>query len=73
MNILSLTREEVKFFISTGVMRPENLKHYDVCKEAAQGKSSEQIAEKLGYAEGRHVRWIKSHKCKDCPDPNIIG
>lgn len=73
MNILSLTRKEVEFFISTGVMRPENLKHYDICKEIAEGKKQNDVADKFNIPDVRHVRYIKNHKCKECPDTNIIG
>jgi hypothetical protein len=66
MNILQLTREEVKFFISTGVMRPENLKHYDICKELASGKKQNDIADKFDIPDVRHVRYIKEKKCHDC-------
>ncbi len=72
MNILSLTRKEVEFFISTGVMRPENLKHYDICKEIYDGKKQNDIADKFGIPDVRHIRYIKHEKCNECPDPKII-
>lgn len=68
MKILSLSREEVKFFISTGVMRPENLKHFDICKAMAEGKTQNQVADQFGVPDVRHIRYIKSVKCPECAD-----
>jgi hypothetical protein len=66
MNILQLTRKEVEFFISTGVMRPENLKHYDVCKKLSEGKKQNEVADEFNIPDIRHVRYIKSKKCNEC-------
>ena len=66
MNILALKREEVQFFIGTGVMRPENLRHFDICKALASGMTQEKIAEKFNLTDDSHVRYVKNRKCPDC-------
>ena len=65
MNILSLSRKEVENFIGAGVMRPENLKHYDVCKAMAEGMTQEAVAEKYNLTD-RWVRRMKEVKCPKC-------
>jgi hypothetical protein len=66
MNILSLSREEVKAFVDSGLMDKANLRHYDLCKAMAQGMTQEQAAEKFNLTDDRYVRRIKSKKCPDC-------
>ncbi len=66
MNILSLKRNEVEFFIKTGVMRPENLRHYDICQAIKNGMTQEQAAEKFNVTDDRYIRRIKEKKCPDC-------
>ncbi len=68
MNILDLTRKEVEFFISTGVMRPENLRHYDICKAMADGKTQDNVTREFGYSDIRAVRYVKHKKCPQCPE-----
>ena len=66
MNILSLSRKEVQDMIASGFMRPENLKHYDICKAMASGSTQEKTAEAFGIPDDRHIRYIKKTKCPDC-------
>lgn len=66
MNILQLTRTEVQDFINKGVMRPENLKHFDICKAISSGMTQEQAAEKFGVTDDAYIRKIKSSKCPNC-------
>lgn len=68
MNIMSLTRDQVKELVDKGWLNKKALMHYDVCKAAAQGKTSDQIAVEFDYCDGRQIRWIKQHKCPNCPD-----
>lgn len=72
MRILDLTEEEVKDFIKNGVMRPENLRHYHICKAIADGMTQEDAAEKFGLYDSSNIRRIKSKKCPDCYN-RIIG
>jgi hypothetical protein len=67
MNILTLTREQVREQILNGKMRPENLKHYDICKAIAEGKKQNDIADDFEIPDTRHVRYIKHAKCRECP------
>lgn len=66
MNILSLSRKEVEDFIASGMMRKENLKHYDICKAMASGTTQEKAAEVFNVTDDRYIRRIKSRKCPDC-------
>ena len=66
MNILSLSREQIQSYIDSGLMKKENLRHYDLCKAMAQGMTQEQAAEKFNLTDDRYVRKIKSKKCPDC-------
>lgn len=66
MNILSLSRDEVKAFVDSGLMKKENLRHYDLCKAMAQGMTQEKAAEVFNLTDDRYVRKIKSKKCPDC-------
>ncbi len=66
MNILQLTRAEVQDFISKGVMKKENLRHFDICKAIASGMTQEKAAEKFGVTDDAYIRKIKSSKCPDC-------
>lgn len=66
MNILSLSRVEVKNFVDSGLMREENLTHYDICKALADGKKQNAIAEEFNIPDVRLVRYIKQRKCPDC-------
>lgn len=66
MNLLSLSREEVKAFVDSGFMDKANLRHYDLCKAMAHGMTQEQAAEKFNFTDDRYVRKIKSKKCPDC-------
>ena len=65
MNILELDRKQIQDFISRGLMRPENLKHYDICRAMAEGKKQKEIAEEYRL-DNRNVRYIKSKKCPEC-------
>lgn len=40
--------------------------HLAVCKALREGKTHEQVAEMFDLNDGRAVRYIKEHKCKDC-------
>lgn len=66
MNLLSLSRDEVKAFIDSGLMKKENLRHYDLCKAMSQGMTQEKAAEAFNLTDDRYVRKIKSKKCPDC-------
>ncbi len=66
MNILSLSRSEVVAFVDSGFMRPENIKHYDICTELASGKTQNEIAQKFNLGDSRRVRKIKETKCPEC-------
>lgn len=66
MNILDLDRKELEKLVESGLMRPENLKHYDVCKQLAEGKKQNAIAEAMNIPDVRLVRYIKGKKCSEC-------
>jgi hypothetical protein len=66
MNILSLSRDQVKDMVDSGLMKKENLRHYDLCKAMAQGMTQEKAAEVFNLTDDRYVRKIKSKKCPDC-------
>jgi uncharacterized protein YihD (DUF1040 family) len=66
MNILSLSRNEVVAFVESGFMKDADLKHYDICKELAAGKTQEKIAEQFNLTDDSYVRKIKKRKCPDC-------
>jgi len=66
MNILKYTREEIERRISEGEMRKENLKHYEICRALAEGKKQNDVADQFNVSDVRNIRYIKSHKCKDC-------
>lgn len=66
MNILSLSREEIKELVDSGFMRKENLAHYDICRAIAMGKKQNEIADEFNIPDVRLVRYIKEKKCKDC-------
>lgn len=66
MNILALSRGEVVAFVESGIMKPENLRHYDICKELASGKTQEKVAEDFNLTDDSYVRKIKKRKCPDC-------
>ena len=66
MNILQLTRVEVEHFIDMGVMRKENLKHFDIWKAISSGMTQEKAAEQFGVTDDAYIRKIKSSKCPDC-------
>lgn len=66
MNLLSLSREQVKDMVDSGLMKKENLRHYDLCKAMAQGMTQEKAAEAFNLTDDRYVRKIKSKKCPDC-------
>lgn len=66
MNILSLSRSEVVAFVDSGMMRPENIKHYDICKAIAEGQKQNDIADTFNIPDVRLVKYIKSRKCPDC-------
>jgi len=66
MNILALSRGEVVAFVESGMLRPENLRHYDICKELSSGKTQIEIAEQFQLSDSRVVRYIKENKCPDC-------
>ena len=70
MSILARTRDEVRQMVIDGLVRPEVLKQYDVCKAMAQGMTQEEAAEKFGYTDDRYIRRIKAKKCPDCSDPH---
>lgn len=64
--ILDFTRDQIKKLVENGMLNKKSLRHYDVCKAIAEGKTQEQIAEELNYSETKSIRYIKAHKCKDC-------
>jgi DNA-binding NarL/FixJ family response regulator len=66
MTILNYTREQVEALVSDGLMNKKSVKHFDVCKAIAEGKTQNQIAKELDYSETKTIRWIKQHKCPDC-------
>ena len=66
MNILKLTPEELKAKILKGDLRPESIKHYEICKALASGRTQEYIAEYFHLTDDSHVRYIKRNKCPDC-------
>lgn len=66
MNILSLSREELKEMVANGFLRKENLRHYDICKAMAQGTTQEKAAEIFGVTDDRYIRRIKERKCPEC-------
>lgn len=66
MNLLSLSRGEVVAFVESGMLRPENIRHYDICKALAEGKKQNDIADQFEIPDVRLVKYIKSRKCPDC-------
>lgn len=66
MNILSLSLTEVEDFVRAGMMRPENINHYKICKALSEGKTQNEIAERFNLNDSRMVRWIKEKKCPEC-------
>lgn len=66
MNILSLTRGEVVAFVESGFMRPETIKHYDICKALSDGKTQNEIAQEFKLSDSRVIRSIKEKKCPEC-------
>lgn len=66
MNLLSLSRSEVVAFVQSGMLRPENLRHYDICKALAEGKTQEWVADQFNLTDDRYVRRLKAKKCPDC-------
>ncbi len=66
MNILNLSRKEIEDMVKSGLMRPENLRHYDLCKAMAQGMTQEKAIEAFGYTDDRYIRRIKNKKCREC-------
>lgn len=70
MSILSRTRGEIEQMVRDGLLRPENLRHYDVCKAMAQGMTQEKAAEVFGFADDKNIRYIKKNKCPDCSNPH---
>ncbi len=66
MSLLNHKREEIQKMVDDGMMRPESLKHYDLCKAMAQGMTQEQAAEKFNFTDDRYIRRIKRKKCPDC-------
>jgi hypothetical protein len=65
-SILNYTRDQIQEFIDMGSMRPESLKHYDLCKAMSSGMTGAQASDKFDYTDPRYVRRIKSQKCPDC-------
>lgn len=66
MNILSLSRDEVQAFINSGFLKKEDMRHYDVCKAMAQGKSQFEVAREFNLTDDSHARYIKRKKCPEC-------
>jgi hypothetical protein len=66
MNILSLSRGEVVAFVDSGIIRPENIRHYDICQELSNGKTHNEIADKFNISDVSLIKYIKSRKCPDC-------
>lgn len=66
MNILSLSRTEVIELINSGMLRKENLKHYDICKALSEGKKQNEVAAQFDVPDLRHVRYVKEKKCPNC-------
>lgn len=66
MNILSKSRKEIEDMVSSGMLRPENLKHYDLCMAMASGMTQMKATQEFGYTDERYLRRIKSKKCPDC-------
>ena len=66
MNILALSRGEVVAFVESGILKPENLRHYDICKELAAGKTQEKVAEEFNLTDDSYVRKIIKRKCPNC-------
>jgi len=66
MNILSLSRKQVEELIESGMIRKENLRHYDLCRALASGMTQEQAAENFNFTDDRYVREIKKKKCPNC-------
>jgi len=67
-NILTYTREKIKDLIAEGLARPEELKHYDICKEIGK-KTQSRIASDYGYEETKTIRYINKTKCPECHFP----
>lgn len=70
MNILKYSREQVKQFIDDGIMKPENLRHYDICKEIEAGKKTQgRLAQEFEISETKTIRNINKTKCPSCHFP----
>ena len=69
MSLLDYSRKQIEDLVNAGLLRRENLKHYDLCKAMAQGLTQEAAAEKFNLTDDRYVRMIKSKKCPDCNKP----
>lgn len=66
MNLLKYTKEEIERRVKEHELRPENIKHFDICKALASGMKQDKIAEKFDVPDIRHIRYIKEKKCPEC-------
>lgn len=66
MNILDLSRSQIEEMVKAGIMSKSNLRHYDICRALAEGKTQEKIAEAFNLTDDSHVRKIKNKKCAEC-------
>lgn len=66
MSILIYTRQEIEEKILVGGWHKASLRHYEICKALAEGKTQADIAEKFDVSDSRVVRFIKDKKCPEC-------
>ncbi len=65
MRLMKYDKSQVVALVDDGMVRKENIEHWDICKALSEGKTIELVAEDFRLSS-RNVAYIKEKKCKKC-------